>query len=95
MPIRLLNAPNPLQERRQCRLVRVVLDALRAGRQAVDEDAGDAVLDERCPVADADHRAAGEQYLLQGKRTVVVVGQVVQARDRRADSNNCSRLYWP
>jgi hypothetical protein len=37
-------------------LIVVVLDALRPGRQAVDEDAGDAVLDERYPGADTDGR---------------------------------------
>ena len=34
----------------KCRLVRVVFHALRAGRQAFDENAGDAVVDERAPV---------------------------------------------
>ena len=61
---------------RQCHLVRVVLDALRAGRQAVDDDADDAVLDERCPGADADGRASGEQNLLKCQRAVVVVGKI-------------------
>ena len=65
---------------RKCRLILVLLDALRAGRQAFNEDAGDAVLDERCPGADADHRRraldVSPGVFLKRERPVVVVGQV-------------------
>ena len=57
-------------------LVVVAGRALPAGRQAVDNAAGEAVLDERGAGADADGGAAGQQDLLERQRAVVVVGQI-------------------
>ena len=64
MTVRLLNSPNPFHERRQGHLVRDILHALSARRQSVDEDAADAVLDERYPGADDDDRTSGEKNFL-------------------------------
>jgi hypothetical protein len=57
-------APNPFHERRQSRFVSVVLDALRTGWQSIHAHAGDAVPDERCPGADADHGTTCEKNFL-------------------------------